>query len=90
MKSLRWIVLAVVLAGFPLVGGEFYINLTSQILIAAIFAASLNLLVGYGGLPSLGHASYLGVAAYTSGVAVAQPRHAATGPAHRSRSAARR
>jgi branched-chain amino acid transport system permease protein len=31
-----------------------------------IFAASLNLLVGYGGLPSLGHAAYLGVSAYLS------------------------
>ena len=31
-----------------------------------IFAASLNLLLGYGGLPSLGHAAYLGVAAYLS------------------------
>lgn len=66
MNALRWIVLAVVLAGFPLVAGEFYVNLTTQILIAAIFAAGLNLLVGYGGLSSLGHASYLGVAAYFS------------------------
>jgi len=66
VKSVRWIVLAVVLAGFPLVGGEFYINLTTQIFIAAIFAAGLNLLVGYGGLSSLGHASYMGVAAYMS------------------------
>jgi branched-chain amino acid transport system permease protein len=35
-------------------------------LIAAIFALSLNLLVGFGGMTSLGHASYLGVAAYLS------------------------
>ena len=59
-------VLAVLLVAVPWAAGEFYVNLTSQILIAAIFAASLNLLVGYGGLPSLGHASYLGVAAYLS------------------------
>lgn len=50
----------------PLVAGDFYINLASQILIAAIFALSLNLLVGFGGMTSLGHASYLGVAAYIS------------------------
>ena len=56
----------VLLAAFPWIAGEFYINLTSQIFIAAIFAASLNLLVGYGGLPSLGHAAYLGVSAYLS------------------------
>jgi branched-chain amino acid transport system permease protein len=66
----RWIALAflgVLLAGFPLIGGDFYINLASQIFIAVIFAASLNLLVGYGGLVSLGHAAWIGLAAYTSG-----------------------
>jgi branched-chain amino acid transport system permease protein len=50
----------------PFLAGDFYINLASQILIAAIFALSLNLLVGFGGMTSLGHASYLGVAAYLS------------------------
>jgi branched-chain amino acid transport system permease protein len=49
----------------PLAAGElFYINVASQILIAAVFAASLNILVGYGGLVSLGHASFFGLAAY--------------------------
>ena len=57
-------VLLVVAAALPLALGEYYVNLASQILIAAIFAASLNLLVGYGGLPSLGHAAWLGLAAY--------------------------
>jgi branched-chain amino acid transport system permease protein len=66
MKWVGWIVLAVALAAVPWVAGEYYVNLTSQIFIAAIFAASLNLLVGYGGLPSLGHASWLGLAAYIS------------------------
>jgi len=66
MSRTSWIVLALALVAVPWVAGEFYVNLSSQILIAAIFAASLNLLVGYGGLPSLGHASYLGVAAYVS------------------------
>ena len=46
----------------PLVAGEYYINLASQIVIFAVFAASINLLLGYGGLPTLGHAAYLGVA----------------------------
>jgi branched-chain amino acid transport system permease protein len=50
----------------PFLAGDFYINLASQILIAAIFALSLNLLVGFGGMTSLGHASYLGVSAYVS------------------------
>jgi branched-chain amino acid transport system permease protein len=50
----------------PFVGGEYYINLASQIFIFAVFAASINLLLGYGGLPTLGHAAYLGIAAYLS------------------------
>ena len=56
--------LLIVLFLFPFFGGEYYINLTSQIFIFAVFAASINLLLGYGGLPTLGHASYLGVGAY--------------------------
>jgi branched-chain amino acid transport system permease protein len=50
----------------PWTAGEFYVNLVSQILIAALFASSLNLLVGYAGLTSLGHAAFLGFAAYVS------------------------
>ena len=66
MKRLGYVVLALALVAIPWVSGEYYVNLASQIFIAAIFAASLNLLVGYGGLPSLGHASWLGLAAYLS------------------------
>src|SRR6267142_7288707 len=66
MKKAAWILFALALAGLPWIAGEYYITLTSQIFVAAIFAASLNLLVGYGGLPSLGHASWLGLAAYLS------------------------
>jgi branched-chain amino acid transport system permease protein len=62
-----WVgVLAVALVALPWAAGEFYVNLTSQVLIAAVFAASINLLLGYGGLPTLGHAAYVGVAAYVS------------------------
>jgi branched-chain amino acid transport system permease protein len=50
---------------FPFVAGDFFTNLGTQILFSAVFAASLNLLVGYGGLTSLGHAAFLGIAAYT-------------------------
>ena len=66
MKWTAWGALAVSLVAFPLFGGDFYVNLASQIFIAALFASSLNLLVGYGGLVSLGHAAWIGLAAYTS------------------------
>jgi len=66
---MKWIGVALIAGSLllpPLFAGDFYINLASQILIAAIFALSLNLLVGFGGMTSLGHASFLGVAAYIS------------------------
>ena len=47
--------------------GVYYINVTSQILFYAIFALGLNVLAGYGGLVSLGHAGLLGIAAYATG-----------------------
>jgi branched-chain amino acid transport system permease protein len=47
--------------------GTYYINVSSQILFYAIFALGLNVLVGYGGLVSLGHAGLFGIAAYTTG-----------------------
>jgi branched-chain amino acid transport system permease protein len=58
--------LGVALVVLPWIAGEFYVNLTSQVLIAAVFAAGINLLLGYGGLPTLGHAAYVGIAAYVS------------------------
>jgi branched-chain amino acid transport system permease protein len=65
-RNLCIAILLLVLAALPLVAGEYYVNLASQIVIFAVFAASINLLLGYGGLPTLGHAAYLGVAAYLS------------------------
>ena len=57
-RTAWWLaLLAVVLCGFPFLAGEFYINLVSQILIAALFASSLNLLVGYAGLGGRVHSS---------------------------------
>src|SRR5207253_5068175 len=68
VRRLKWLVFAALAAALPLVAGEYYINLASQIVIFAVFAASINLLLGYGGLATLGHAAYLGVAAYLSAV----------------------
>jgi branched-chain amino acid transport system permease protein len=47
--------------------GVYYINVASQILFYAIFALGLNVLVGYAGLVSLGHAGLFGVTAYATG-----------------------
>jgi branched-chain amino acid transport system permease protein len=53
------------LALFPLVSTTFYVQLGAKIMIMAIFALSLDLLVGHTGMVSFGHAAYFGVAAYT-------------------------
>ena len=52
----------------PLALSSYQLGLLTKMLIFAIFAMSLNLILGYGGLPSLGHAAYFGVAAYTVGL----------------------
>ncbi|MEN3363542.1 MAG: branched-chain amino acid transport system permease protein [Burkholderiales bacterium] len=52
------------LAAFPFFGGEFYIQLVTTMMILAIFAMSLDLLLGVTGMVSLGHAAYFGLAGY--------------------------
>src|SRR5437016_1688017 len=57
----------VALTAVPLwVGSIYYVNIASQILIAAIFALGINVLVGYAGLVTLGHAGLFGIAAYAA------------------------
>jgi branched-chain amino acid transport system permease protein len=48
---------------------RFAAGIIRQVLIFAIFASSLNLLVGYAGLPSLGHAAFFGGGAYAAAIA---------------------
>jgi branched-chain amino acid transport system permease protein len=45
-----------------------YLSLASQIAITALFALSLDLILGYAGVVSLGHAAFFGIGAYTAGI----------------------
>jgi branched-chain amino acid transport system permease protein len=45
-----------------------YLSLASQIAITALFALSLDLILGYAGIVSLGHAAFFGLGAYTAGL----------------------
>ncbi|OVZ57964.1 branched-chain amino acid ABC transporter permease [Pigmentiphaga sp. NML080357] len=76
---IAWIVALAVLALLPVlpepIGTPFHVELGTKVLIMAIFAVSLQLLVGYTGLVSLGHAAYFGAAAYA--VAMLTPRYEA-------------
>jgi branched-chain amino acid transport system permease protein len=56
------------LALFPLAGTGFYTELVTKVMILAIFALSLDLLVGYTGLVSFGHAAFYGIGAYALGL----------------------
>jgi branched-chain amino acid transport system permease protein len=68
--SRTWIaVLLLVMLAFPLAAGglgqEYYIGVASRLMIFALAATSLNLILGFGGMVSMGHAAYLGAGAYT-------------------------
>lgn len=68
---LTWLLLAALAALPPLLnatGLEFYIGVASRVLIFAIAASSLNLILGFGGLVSFGHAAFVGLGAYTVGI----------------------
>jgi len=60
-----WWLLAAVLAALPLAAPGFYLRLATEIAIMALFAMGFNLLLGYGGMLSFGHAGYYAVGAYT-------------------------
>ncbi len=51
-----------------LTGNIFVLTLFTRIVILALAAASLNLIMGYGGLMSFGHAAYLGIGGYAVGI----------------------
>ena len=67
-RPVFWALVVLVLAALPPVatalGEGFYIDLVRRIMIFAIAAVSLNLILGYGGMVSFGHAAYLGVGGY--------------------------
>jgi branched-chain amino acid transport system permease protein len=66
----HWVLLALFAAGLllPLTGEIFYVRLATRMLIFAIIAVSLNVLVGYGGMVSFGHAAFVGLGAYTAAI----------------------
>ncbi|MGH8764513.1 MAG: branched-chain amino acid ABC transporter permease [Burkholderiales bacterium] len=50
----------------------FYLSFASRILIYALAATSLNLVLGYGGMVSFGHAAFVGTGAYIASIAIAE------------------
>jgi len=58
-----WVLTAIAIVVFPT-----HLVLIAQVLITGLFALSFDLLVGYAGIPSLGHAAFFGIGAYTAGL----------------------
>jgi branched-chain amino acid transport system permease protein len=73
LAPLPWGTLAFVAAlCVPAFGSRFYTFVANDVVIWALFATSLNVLVGYTGLVSFGHAAYFGIGAYTTGILMKQ------------------
>ncbi len=71
MRRIPWtLILFAAAFAVPWLGSRFYTFIATDIAILALFALSLNLLLGYTGLVSFGHAAYFGIGAYTSAIAM--------------------
>ena len=73
--SVRNIVIVALLAALVLLpvyvelgGNRFLLTLFTRIVILALAAGSLNLILGYGGMMSFGHAAYIGIGGYAVGI----------------------
>jgi branched-chain amino acid transport system permease protein len=72
-RRLPWLLLvAVAWLLVPALGSRFYTFVATDVAILALFAVSLNLLLGYTGLVSFGHAAYFAIGAYTCGILMKQ------------------
>jgi branched-chain amino acid transport system permease protein len=68
-RRLPWtLIVFLILATVPWLGSRYNVFLAEQIIIDALFAVSLNLLLGTTGLVSFGHVAYFGVGAYVCGI----------------------
>ena len=71
-RAMFWTLAIVVLAMLPLLTSTlhqpYYLELARRVLIFAIAAVSLDLILGYGGMVSFGHAAYLGIGGYAVGI----------------------
>jgi branched-chain amino acid transport system permease protein len=69
-KPLALAAVLALLAGLPFLVGSFFVNLATQALYLGLFALSINLIAGYGGMVTLGQAGISGIAGYGLGVAL--------------------
>jgi branched-chain amino acid transport system permease protein len=70
-----WIGLAIILLGFPAVmhGNEYLLRIGTMIFLYVVLASSLNLIIGFTGMYSLGHGAFYGMGAYVSAILATGP-----------------
>jgi branched-chain amino acid transport system permease protein len=71
-RLLGFAAVVVLAACFPLAAGNYPVKLLQEILIWAIFAMSLDLLMGYAGMVSFGHSAFFGIGGYVAALALAK------------------
>jgi branched-chain amino acid transport system permease protein len=71
-KSIPLIIIALFAAGafMPAVLRQYYLNMLTEIIIFSLYAVSYNLLLGYAGLLSFGHAMFFGLGAFMTAIAI--------------------
>lgn len=74
VTAIGMVALAVLPPYFLITGQAFYLDLATRLVILGIAAVGLNLILGYGGMVSFGHAAFIGLGAYAAGI----PSHHAT------------
>jgi len=72
VTSVRWLVALALLVVLPLVLPSFLVVVMTEIAIVALFATAFNLLMGFGGMVSFGHAAYFALGAYAAALLVKQ------------------
>lgn len=68
VRGVVWLGVLAVLAVLPFVLDTYYVGIATKMIIYALFAMSLDLLIGFTGMASLGQAAYFGLAAYAAGL----------------------
>ncbi|HSR29165.1 MAG TPA: branched-chain amino acid ABC transporter permease [Anaerolineae bacterium] len=69
-RGLAVLLIGLALAAVPLVASQYWTELLTQALILGAFSMGLDLLVGYTGMPSLGHAAFFGLSGYGTALAI--------------------
>jgi branched-chain amino acid transport system permease protein len=72
-KLVGWLLVFLILAVLPSLTTSYWVTLITQMFIFGILAMSLDLLLGYSGMPSFGHAGFFGISAYV--VAILSTRY---------------